>query len=74
MELCYGQIVKNVIPSGLLPNLGVIFSNGMFISLESCCIVRLIVIIIKQIMYLDFECIKKDEKDMESLIQLLALV
>ncbi|VDI05286.1 Hypothetical predicted protein, partial [Mytilus galloprovincialis] len=27
MELCYGQIVKNVIPSGLLPNLGVIFSN-----------------------------------------------
>ncbi|CAG2224529.1 unnamed protein product [Mytilus edulis] len=27
MELCYGQIVKNVIPSGLLPNLEVIFSN-----------------------------------------------
>lgn len=37
MELCHGQIVTNVIPSGLLPNLGLIFCGGMFLSLNIFC-------------------------------------
>ena len=30
MELCYDQIVKNVTPTGLLTNLGSVFSMGMY--------------------------------------------
>ena len=30
MELCYGQIVKNVTPTGLLTNLGSVFNMGMY--------------------------------------------